>query len=211
MTGPVRIRDGLEARLEEIDAALARDRDVRIKLLDWAELLFERKDIHERLYPETRHGGDRKSVDFQDQNQVDKLSIRFSAAVAALTGQSYKSVERAIFIAAHIPAALKARLRGTRFADHGSELKALAALRDPALQTDVVDLALAPGAEMTLRDAIARLTGSDGPEDPDDARWTRLTASWTRAPARVKAMFIAALIETGELDELLAQARTARA
>jgi len=49
---------GLQAELAEIDENFVRN---DLSAIEYSEMLLRRKEIYESLYPETRHGGDRKS------------------------------------------------------------------------------------------------------------------------------------------------------
>ena len=61
----------LETRLAEIDENLIRN---DLSVLERGDQLLERKRIYEELYPETRHGGDRKSEEqISKRNNFDLI------------------------------------------------------------------------------------------------------------------------------------------
>ena len=98
-------------------------------------------------------------------------------------------------------ATVRARIAGTRIAEKGAELKALARL-DPDRQAAVVEVMLRdenPAASVGA--ALKALDGSD--EDSrttDDKQFDRLMDLFTRAGPAVRARFLAMLRELGDLQ-----------
>jgi N6-adenosine-specific RNA methylase IME4 len=78
--------DSLHARLTEIDENL-----IQHRLSEAQECLEidERKKIYLQLYPDTKHGGDRKSATFENQNE----KISFCSDTAQQTGLTKRSIE----------------------------------------------------------------------------------------------------------------------
>lgn len=83
--------------------------------------MARRKAIYEALYPETKHGGDRKSDQVAD---FATRSERFTAATADATGKSERTIRQAASRGAALGDDLRA-IAGTSL-DKGVELDALA-------------------------------------------------------------------------------------
>ncbi|WP_435657916.1 ParB N-terminal domain-containing protein [Brucella pituitosa] len=126
---PVRISTAAtddEARLEEVMENLGRH---ELKVLDRCHHLFELKQVHERLYPETRHGGDRRSDKIKSQDlAVDPDApeiLGFSKLTAEKTGFSQSAIKLAVKIWKELSVASRQRCVGTWLADHQAGLKQL--------------------------------------------------------------------------------------
>lgn len=180
----------LEARLLEIDENVFHR---PLSPLDRASHLAERKRIYEELYPETKHGGDRKS-----QDQVANFATRFSADVAEKLGISERLVRLSVFRHTRIAPDVRAQIALTWIADKGSELDALARL-DPARQRKAVTALLNRDAA-SVRQAVAAMDGVRTPEPrPEDTEYDRLMEAWRRAGTRAKERFVAELERLGAL------------
>ena len=126
----------LDAQLWEIDENLARS---ELSPADRAVFTFRRKELYLLKYPETAHGGDRKS-----SRQVGDLIERqerksFVAATAELTGKTERSIQRDAERGEKVCEAALRLLRGTRF-DNGATLDKL-----KKLPSDVSQIALVEG------------------------------------------------------------------
>lgn len=89
-----------QAKLMEIDENLIRH---NLNPLDRAACLATRKEIYEEMHPEAKRGGDRKSKEYENQNDI----MSFSSATAEKIGLSRKSIERAVSIHFQIDAATR--------------------------------------------------------------------------------------------------------
>lgn len=183
-----------EARLREIDENLYR---AELNALDQAVFLAERKAIYERLHPETKHGGDRKS----DQVAIfGNLIPRFTEEVQDRLGLSERSVYR-ILQRARIADDVRASLAGTKIARSGSELDALARL-EPAQQRAVVGRILAdPARAPTVSAALAALDGArrEAPKPAADLQYEALLKAWKAAGSAARERFAAYLQQSGAL------------
>ena len=128
--------DDDRAELAMIDENLMR------KDLEPADLVYQtdrRKDVYERLHPETANGGDRRSTSSQLLRTENEPAERFTLATAKATGRSERSVQ----MAARIGKKLKDKaplLVGTTL-NSITELDALAGL-DEKLREHVIERAL---------------------------------------------------------------------
>lgn len=129
------------ARLEEVMENLGRE---ELIALDRCHHLHELKVVWERMYPQAKHGGDRKSdaikihsVDLDREAEV----FGFARAVAEQVGLSRSAISKAVKIWHGLSPASRARLVGTPLATKQTELKALSE-EGPARQARILDLIL---------------------------------------------------------------------
>jgi len=118
------ILDGLDADaalLAEIDENLVR---ADLTPAERAAHVGRRKELYEKLHPEAKHGGDRKSAK-RSSRQVGEANQRFTKDMAEKTGQSERKVQRDVTRAKKV--AVLPDIVGTSL-DQGQELDALAKL-----------------------------------------------------------------------------------
>ncbi|MCA1492731.1 ParB N-terminal domain-containing protein [Ensifer sp. NBAIM29] len=143
-----------EARLEEVMENLARH---ELKVLDRCHHLHELKQVYERLHPETKHGGDRKSEIKTQKLRLDPDGAEvfgFAAITAEKIGLSRRSIELAVKIWKDLSVASRQRCAGTWLADHQAGLKQLAE-QSAADQAKVLDLLFAdPPKATNVPDAL---------------------------------------------------------
>jgi ParB family transcriptional regulator, chromosome partitioning protein len=184
-----------EARLVEIDENLMRR---ELDPLDRAVFMAERKAVWERMYPETAHGGDRKSRKKQGENQVATIATRFSKDVGKRTGLSERSVQLACRIYAELGPDAIARLRGTPLAGNQAQLLLLARMT-PAERDAAIAAAVA--SQTSTVKAALRSAGLGAPEiDPTERQYRALCDLWDRAGAKARRRFLAR-IGVGEDEE----------
>jgi len=135
----------LEARLAEIDENLIRNEGSALERGEW---LLERKAIYEELFPETKHGGDRRSKDFQEAESA----VCFVNDTANKTGKSDRVIKEEIQIARDISPEVKEKIRDTELADHKTDLLKLSRL-EPEKQAEVVERVLS-GRSNNVKSAI---------------------------------------------------------
>jgi ParB-like nuclease domain len=140
-----------EAQLREIDENLAR-RD--LSLLERAEHLHCRKEIYERLHPETRPGGNHGNQHIGGKVR-QKCNLPFCQTAAMLTGKSGTSVQRLVRIAKLLTPETKRLLRGTDWADNQRTLLKLCKL--PSDMQESVARKASSGESKEIYDAIAKV------------------------------------------------------
>jgi ParB-like chromosome segregation protein Spo0J len=137
--------DDDHAALMEIDENLARS---TLTAAQRARHVRVRKEVYERLHPETRHGG-APGAGRGKAHKVAKLAS-FSADTSQKTGRSERSIRRDAARAERVPEL--DRVVDTSL-DKGAELDALAAL-PPDAQHTLIDRAVA-GERVTAKAALA--------------------------------------------------------
>lgn len=132
-----------EARLQEVMENLGR---AELIALDRCHHLYELQQVWERMYPQARHGGDRKSDAIKWQTLPLDPNVPavfgFSEAVAEKIDLSPRSIRLAVKIWKGLAPQTRARLGGTDLAAKQTELKALSEIPTPAKQAKVLDLIL---------------------------------------------------------------------
>ena len=123
--------EDLECQLAEIDENLVR---LDIPLIDHADRLEHRQRIIEVLEDTPRHGGDRKSPEYKEKNQVANLAVRSAKDTAEKTGMSERAIQRLTQISNGVGHDLKTEIRDTPLAYNQDELVKLARIKDRAEQ-----------------------------------------------------------------------------
>ena len=151
--------------LLEIDENLMR---VELNPLDRGRFIARRKEIYERLYPETRRGGDRRSNAWQDQN--DDLSHKgFVAETASFTPFSPWTIRRAIRIGDGIIPELREELAMTPIAHREGDLYDISGLSDDEQEVVLEDLQSAEHEVQKLSDIHPRREPEEEPlEEPPE-------------------------------------------
>lgn len=174
------------ARLLEIDDNLAHG---ELSPLDRAVFLAQRKETYERLHPEARHGGDRKSLDWHEKNQTDMMS--FCSATADQFGLTARHVRRLVSAGLALGPDQVALLRAAPRRVTLQDLQTLARIHNAAERHEVVR-ALSEGRERTATKAwkAARFPVPGRPEDATEAAHRKLIELFDRAPMAAKRRFV---------------------
>ncbi|MGZ2455478.1 MT-A70 family methyltransferase [Rhizobium anhuiense] len=123
----IRDEDEVDAELWEIDENLIRS---ELTPADRAIFIHRRKQLYELKFPETAHGGDRKTDGSSRQvGDLNEEPKRFSAATAGAIGQSERAVQRDAERGEKISEKALRMLRGTRH-DKGVTLDRLKTLSE---------------------------------------------------------------------------------
>jgi ParB family chromosome partitioning protein len=199
--------DAADARLIEIDENLMRR---ELSELDRAVFLAERKALYEARHPEAKAGGLRRKSG-ADQVRIEAHlppgAPGFHQDAAKKLGLHPGHV-RKLLARARIEPTLRARLVGTRWADHGPALDAIARVGMPAKRARLVDvLTRDGGSERSLADALRIVDGRKAPPAAD-VQLDRLMAAWRRADAAARRRFEDYLSRERE-DALTASVRAA--
>jgi len=146
-----------EAKLEEVMENLGR---VDLDALDRCHHLYDLKQVHERLYPEAKHGGNRGNQHTGGKTQKlrlgteDREILGFAADAADKIGLSRRAIELAVKIWTDLTPESRDRVAGTRIAKRQSSLKELSE-HSPADQAKVLDMVLAdPPVAATVAEAV---------------------------------------------------------
>lgn len=164
------------------------DRQALTKL-EFAEHLAALKVVHERLYPQKKNGGDRRSPAAAkaraDQNEI----FSFRSEAAEQTGMSVRAIEIAVAIVVGLDEAAKLRIRGTWLEDHQNGLRALAE-QEAERQHRVLDMVFASPPEAgSVADALVLLDGGRLPTAAEKM-YAATLGNWTRMNERQRADFL---------------------
>ena len=171
------------AMLDDIEGALTLSPP---RAIERATALYVWKRAWESALPASRHGGDRKSARYREQDQNEKIS--FCSVAAGAIGVSERAVQLDIALCEALgPSDIK-RLWTSPIADNAAALKTVAALegaaREPLFAVWRDNPKLAFGAAMLA----ARLREA---EDSDEAQFLRLLGDWQRAGSKARRRFLA--------------------
>ena len=152
--------DADQMALLEIDENLMRS---ELHPLDRGRFLFRRKRIHERLYPATKHGGDRQSAEYK----AGERPKSFVAETATFTPFSPWTIRRALRIGEKILTQLQDELAETALAWREGDLYRISGM-DEEKQTSVLDALHNAEEEPKTLSQLMRGYGEedDSPETP---------------------------------------------
>ena len=178
------------ARLMEIDDNLA---GAEMNALDTAVFLATRKVVYERINPQAKAGGDRKSSAFQ--NQTDIMSVwSFAKVTAEKFGLTDRHVRRMIAAGNALGPDQISALRRAPRAVSLKDLAEIAKIGDPAERYDVVRF-LSEGTAKSASEARSTYQRRNGnappPKDPIQEAFNVLLTAWKRAPMAAKRRFLA--------------------
>lgn len=171
-----------EARLAEIDENLVRH---ELNPLDRAVFLAERKSLWEKLHPEAKRGGDRRSKAAQDQTEI--ISVwSFAKETAEKVGLTDRSIRLAISIATGLTAETRAAIAGTYITNRQSDLLALSKL-NPAQQRKAIAGLL--GEAPKWQSVAQALQAISGRVAKPVSGYDRLVTAWNKATAAERRQF----------------------
>jgi len=170
-----------EEDLREVDENLMRR---ELSELDRAVFMAQRAAIYERLYPQTKKGGDRRP----EQNDKNVVLLppqsSFTAETSQKLGFSERQVQR-ILKRGRIEADLRARLATSRWADHGATLDALVKLSPTDRRSVVIALTRDVNPAPSFGAARNEATGvKENVKSAAEQQMDRLIAVWGKANER---------------------------
>ena len=150
--------------LLEIDENLMR---AELNPLDRGVFMARRKEIYERLYPETKRGGDRRSSNYQDQNP-DSPHKGFVEATSTFTPFSPWTIRRALRIGEKITPELREELSVTPIAYREGDLFVISGMDDSEQEDVLKDLRSAEIEVQALSDVYPRQHPGQAPDEAPD-------------------------------------------
>lgn len=176
------------ARIMEIDDNLA---GAEMNALDTAVFLATRKEVYERLHPETR-AGIFKGNQHTGKLAADTMSVAtFAAATAEKFGMTDRHVRRMIAAGAALSEEEVARLRAAPKQVALADLQVIGKL-PPARRTDIV-AALSEGRAKSAAKALSSIKREERGDitlNASDTALVKLVDQWARAPKSAKVAFV---------------------
>lgn len=174
------------ARMVEIDDNLA---GAEMNALDSAVFLATRKEVYERLHPETKRG---VAGGLARQGSASELSS-FAAATAAKFGMTARQVQKIVAAGTALSPNDIAHLRQAPRPVSLKDLTEIAKIGDPVERGDVV-LRLSVGNAKSAADARRSLRVEGGLQAPAkdavEEQFIALMKAWTRAGAAARKRFL---------------------
>ena len=190
----------LQTTLREIDENLYR---FNLNALDRAVFIGRRHEIWQALHPAaTKHGGDRKSVEYKEKNQAPDSSFWSDCAENILLGET--TLKRAWRISRLSPE-IRTRLAATPLARQEGELYELTK-HEPKRQTQILDRILVPGDHgFSVWERVAHANHAieakaPPPKPPHEVDAKTLIEDWRRSGRRGKLKFLRHLIGVGVIQ-----------
>ena len=173
------------ARLIEIDDNLA---GAEMNALDTAVFLATRKEVYERLHPETKRG---VAGALARWDATEPSSVAFVKSTADKFGmterQVYKIVSAGVKLGPDEVAKLRAAPRSVTLKD----LIEISKIGQPTDRYDVVRFLSEGSAKSAAEARRALKAGSEAPiKDPVDEAFKSLKSAWARAPKAAKRRFL---------------------
>ncbi len=180
--------DEEELALLEIDENLFR---AELKSLDRCRFLAKRKEIYERLHPETIHGANLVSPSRRHlQNggsSTTERALSFVEDTAASTPWSPRTIQRSTRIGERLSPDLHAALAETPIARRTMDLETIADMKPDKQQELLVRLQQSERPPVSL---AALTTDPNRPSSPAKSNLDKLTALWSKTSANHRRRFI---------------------
>ncbi len=198
-----------ELALVEVDENLIRS---ELSPLARGRFVAKREELHKKLHPESRQGGDRKSAEYREKSKTERLGLDFSSPsfveeTADRTSFSKATVERALRIGKRILPELQEELEDTPIARREGDLYRLAGLSEAQQQRALERLREADEPPERLSALLQKDTPPEPPREPTRAQqFGKLESAWANIPRhdQVTALHrLCLLIDRGQRDELV--------
>ena len=170
--------------LVEVDENLAR---AELTPLHRGRFVARREELHKTLYPNARHGGDRKSAEYREKIKTERFDLDLSRSpsfveeTADLTSMSKGTVERALRIGKQILPELQDELEGTPIARREGDLYRLAGLSEGQQLRALEKLREADEPPAKLSALLQKDTPPEPPASPTRAQqFSRLETAWSQ-------------------------------
>jgi ParB family transcriptional regulator, chromosome partitioning protein len=179
------------ALLMEVDDNIA---GAELNPLDTAVFLATRKKVYERLHPEAKRGGDRKSAGFSDQ--TDMMSVRsFAKATAEKFGIDERHVRRLVSLGGSLEPQEAMDLRAAPRQVTLKDLGDIAKMPRLGKERMAVIAALRQGQAKNAAEAFRAIKAEKSGvqptiKDPVETAHLALSALWARAPKAAKRRFV---------------------
>ena len=171
--------------LVEVDENLARS---ELTPLHRGRFIARREELRRKLYPDARHGGDRKSQEYRDKIKTELFGLdsspplSFVEETANLTSFSKGTVERALRIGKRILPELQDELEGTPIARREGDLYRLAGLSEAQQLHALERLREAGEPPETLAVLLQKADAPPAPpkEPTRSQQFGRLESAWSQ-------------------------------
>ena len=177
------------ARIMEIDDNLA---GAEMNALDTAVFLARRKEIYERLHPETK-AKDGAALAAQRWDAADTVSVAsFATSTAEKFGLTDRHVRRMIAAGIKLAPNEVAELRGAPKPVTLKDLTEIGQIENTVERYDVVSR-LAQGKSKSVSDALRTIRGASSDvqeKDPVEASAKGIADAWKRAPMAARRRFV---------------------
>jgi ParB family transcriptional regulator, chromosome partitioning protein len=188
--------DDLSRQLWEIDENLCR---AELNELERGEHLAARKNLYERLYPETRNVNERGGPGRGNKTTAESAPVSFTRDTAIRTGLSERTIQQSIHRAEHIVPEVRDAVRNIpEIADKGVELDALAKMSPqhqaavvarvksgdaPNIRAAAASRARIEEVEVAiLKDRLKQPTAEPAPNPTTAQKWARHLANQMSVP-----------------------------
>lgn len=178
-----------EALLSEIDENLMRR---ELSAVDRAIFLARRKSVWDRLYPQTKAGGDRKSQKSKEEIKRTNCPFvpeTFTKDAAAKTGLSDRTIRRSIELANVVPKDVIDLIRETKLADNAAQLRLLARETEENQRRIAEMIAAGTGIKNIAQARQVLGLAKPSEQDPHITIANKLLALWNRASPKARKIF----------------------